>query len=453
MLDLHPIPEIDRDCPHCGTALTPRDWHIPGMRMLADLTCPDCDREYYGDLASGHGIFYPALLERDTGTVHADVDGWFADLLQETYRNRVDESVSFETTSEGQVSNPVLLNCLDVNYLHHVNKLLNAGRCEDGDRDLIVLVPESLRWMVPDGVAGVWTVDLPPTGSGTWNERLAGQIHEEVSRFDRCALSVAHPHPHPNVYDIAAFTGVDPFSISAWTDRLAEPTVTFVWRGATGGSSPRRLWASVPESPRWRQKLRGTINLAAHRLGSQRIAIREQRRNIVAAASELRSLIPSVDCAVAGVGTEGSFPDWFTDVRYEHPDRTAEVSLCERYAESHVVVGVHGSHMGLPSAHAGAVVEVMPESKRGNFIGDMVCRPADQRESLLRYRTVSASAPVMTIAREVASVLVHLPSRWLRMQHRRDDGGDALAELTQIRDEEVRIARQTDDTVASDWLR
>jgi hypothetical protein len=444
MLDLHPIPEIERDCPYCNIRLTPQDWHIPGMRMLADLVCPDCDREYYGDLAAGHGIFYPALLERDTGTVHADINGWFADLLEETYRKRVDEPLPLDTTYYGQVSNPVLLNCLDVNYLHHINKLLNSARYDGERHDLIVLVPEAIEWMVPeDQIASVWTVDLPATGSPTWNEHLADRIHTEVSQYNYCALSVVDPHPHPAVYDITAFTGVEPVPISERTDRLSDPTVTFIWRGATTDSSPRRLWASVPESPRWRQKLRGAVNLAAHRLGSQRLAISEQRRNIVATASELRSLIPSVDCRVAGVGIEGTFPDWLTDHRCEQPSRDAEISLCERYAESHVVVGIHGSHMGLPSAHAGAVVEVMPESKRGNYIGDMLCPVVDQRESLLRYRTISASAPVKTIAREVASVLVDFPSRWLRMQPRWRNVDATTTEVARIRDEEIRINRQT----------
>ena len=77
--------------------------------------------------------------------------------------------------------------------------------------------------------------------------------------------------------------------------------------------------------------------------------------------NEARRGIASLDFAVAGLGTPEGLPNKILDLRFS--EVTVERALCDRYAQSHVVVGVHGSHMLLPSAHAGAVIELMPEER------------------------------------------------------------------------------------------
>ena len=82
MIHLHPIPDVKHICPYCNVPLKLRDWLIPGMRNLGHLICPQCQIEFYGDLPSGHGLYYPMLLESDTGIVHDNYSiTWFADWL------------------------------------------------------------------------------------------------------------------------------------------------------------------------------------------------------------------------------------------------------------------------------------------------------------------------------------------------------------------------------------
>lgn len=230
MIDLHPVPETDHRCPFCEVALTARSWYMPGMRMLADLVCPECDRTYYGDLPSDHGVFYPGLIEQGTGTLHAPLETWFTDILVEAYDDRRSEEVGLEGGESESIEDPVLLNCLDINYAHCINKLLNAQRHLDRNngRSLVVTVPKLLEWMVPEGIDAVWTVDISLSDGGQWNDWLAKTIQDRIEEFDRCALSIAYPHPHPAEYDISRFTGVDPFPMDEWVERLSEPTVTFV---------------------------------------------------------------------------------------------------------------------------------------------------------------------------------------------------------------------------------
>ena len=59
-----PDPGSDFYCPHDNQQLQVIDWYIPGMRNLADLKCPLCGREYYGDLQAGQALYTPLLLEK-----------------------------------------------------------------------------------------------------------------------------------------------------------------------------------------------------------------------------------------------------------------------------------------------------------------------------------------------------------------------------------------------------
>jgi hypothetical protein len=123
---------------------------------------------------------------------------------------------------------------------------------------------------------------------------------------------------------------------------------------------------------------------------------------VSALAEALRRDWPTLDFAVAGLsgdGGDGAFPAWVRDLRRPSVDEDAERRWCARYAESHVVVGVHGSNMLLPSAHAGAVVELIGPERWGNFTQDILFRDSgDCRELLFRYRFLPDSTPPPALA-------------------------------------------------------
>jgi hypothetical protein len=385
------------------------------MRNLADLKCPQCGREFYGDLLAGQGLFSPLLLEKATGVVH-DKYGvpWFADWLRDSYANRVNSPIDFVVEDFRLLKQPVVLNCLDTVYGHCLLKLLNAQYYLDHhpDLDLVVLVPRFLRWMVPEGVAAIWTVGLPLKRGIEWNDWLAAEIKHRIEPLEVCWLSVAFSHPHPADYDIERFTRVRLFPIDQWSVRLERPTVTFVWRDD-------RVWG-VPSRPAGR--IRDCIARSAAR--EKPCALAERRRQfdkVLRLATVLREHLPHLDFAVAGLGHPHGFPSWIRDMRLAQLDEAAERRFCVRYAQSHVVIGTHGSNMLLPSAHAGAVVELMPPERWGNILQDLLFRDADCRETMLRYRIIPTSmnpdelaALVLSLLREYKHLMLGVGRRFSR---------------------------------------
>ena len=391
---LHPLPEAEHECPRCRVRLAVGGWHIPGMRNLADLRCPRCGGEFYGDLAAGQALYTPMLLEKATGVVH-DAHGveWFAGWLRDSYARRADAPVAFEVQERLPITrHVVLLNCLDTLYGHSLLKLLNAQYYLDRRRDvdLVVIVPSFLAWMVPDGVAQVWVVGLPLRRGAEWNEWLAREIRRRVEAFGSASLSHALSHPRPDEYNLERFTRVEPFPLDAWDARLGRPTVTFIWRDD-------RPWrASVTESLNTRRgKLRRLIPPLSRRPAGQ-------HRSVSALAETLRRIWPALSFAVAGLSVADhgqGLPAWVEDLRRPSADEADERRWCERYAASHIVVGVHGSNMLLPSGHAGGIVELIGPERWGNFTQDILFRDAgDCRETLFRYRFVPDVTPPHALA-------------------------------------------------------
>lgn len=378
------------------------------MRNLADLQCSGCGREFYGDLPVGHGLYYPMLIERGTGKVHDKYGvGWFANWLGGSYAHRTNTPIGFSVVERKAINKPLLLNCLDMLYGHCLLKLLNAQYYLDHkpEFDLVVLVPRFLRWLVPDGVAGIWTVELPLNRGIEWNDWLADDLLKRISALGECWLSVAFPHPHPEDYNIERFTGIRPFSIDEWDIRMKRPTITFIWR-------EDRLWDF--EKPKLMNCLQNRIGAIADK---HMAMVHRQRYRVIKLAEILRLEFPDLDFAVVGTGESGEFPAWITDLRHSQIDDSVERTWCDRYASSHVVMGVHGSNMLLPSALAGAVVELMPDERWGNILQDILLRPGDLRETIFRCRIVPVSTPIEHVASLVVSLLNHHFACIVYMRH------------------------------------
>ena len=367
---------------------------MPGMRTLADMRCTTCRSEFYGDLPAGHGWSYPKLLDKANGRVFGDRKAsWFANWLEASYVGRTNEPIKIDYQEFRQAEQWIVLNCLDTLYGHSLLKLINAQYYLDHHpgKGLLLIIPSFLRWMVPDGVAAVWTVDLSLSRGIEWNDWLAQEFSNHISKqYPESWLSLAHSHPHPDDYTIERFTRVKPYAVER-TLCTARPKITFIWR-------EDRLWSKFPLSKQ--------ILPTKFRKGWEHcLLLQMQNKKITALAQALLQRFPELDFAVAGLGLSTHFPSWIQDLRVDQIDTSIEKNWCQRYADSQIVIGVHGSNMLLPSAHAGAVVELVPEDRWGNVIQDLLIASSDARDSIYRYRLLPLSSQVKDAVRIVAFML------------------------------------------------
>ena len=394
---------------------------MPGMRVLACLNCTTCNGEFFGDLPTGHGLNYPALLDTKTGEARDGFGGgWFADWLKQSFRERRSNAVAFDIERLRPVARPLVLNCLDAVYGHALLKLLSAQHYLDqhGELDLIVIVPRWLRWLIPDGVAEIWQVDLPLRDGKVWSDWLAGRFAAELEKYEAVQLAIAKCHPHPDDISIERFSRVRPFDLDTWGSTCREPKVTFVWRDdRTWGESPNDSVAAGIA----RHLLDGT---ASHR----------QAQLVLDLAKRLRDRFPKLDFAVTGVADRGGLADWIPDLRQRQITMDTEVKWCQRFAASHLVIGAHGSNLLLPSAHAGAVIDLMPADRWGNVAQDILPNTSDVRDALVRVQFLPIETEPETVAAAAVALLEQMQLIRINFQRPWSDARAVAADPHAIED-------------------
>ncbi len=426
MISLAPQPCLHAPCPLCGGTLHVHGWRMPGMRTLADVTCSACGKPFYVDMPSGHGLCHPAFLEKDSGRVHDPYSGrWFADWLRDSYaRRHTSPARALRIERLKPVRRPLILDCLDACYGHCLSKLFNAQYHLEhhAGYDLIVFVPQYARWLVPDGVAEIWTVDTPLSRGTEWNDGLHEQIEARLSGMQEVWLSTALQVPASEDFNIEHFSRVESFSFQGWSTSVQTPVVTLIWRENLQRLLGNEAFFGL------KRVLAGRV---AKRLGLHRgPRIDLQREAYISLANWLRRKIPSVDLAVAGLGCHGRFPHWIHDMRVQAPADVPEVDWCRRYAQSHVVVGVHGSNMILPATHAGCVVNLMPFQCWRNMTQDIFMGEADARRAMLRCRSFPITTEPHVVASVVASMIRDLGRTLLYVDKPWSQHGPALTDGT-----------------------
>ncbi len=388
LIQVKPISQIPTlNCPHCGSNLEPIDILWQGIHICVKSKCNACKSEIIQDLEVGHAVHSPCQVDLLKGIVFGDEANkkWLGDPLIKSLENPQDQEVNIAVDVNREFQKVIILNCIDELYGHCVLKLLNAQRhLEDNpEYGLIVIVQKFLKWMVPDGVAEVWTVDIPLRKAQLYYSSLDKFICKESNRFEEIYLSEAHSHSRQ--FDITKFTQVPKHDFSK-----EEFKITFVWR-------EDRTWCNLV----WRRVLR-TLKM-------QYLDLLIQNWRVQKLFKSLQAKIPSASFAIAGLGTKTKFPSWIQDLRVDKFNQETEREMCHIYSESRLLVGVHGSNMLLPSGHAGMTIDLMPNGKEqrwSNFAQDILYQETDPRIASFRYRYVSFETSVTELANIAANMLV-----------------------------------------------
>jgi FkbM family methyltransferase len=311
-------------------------------------------------------MVYPATLDVDTGeTLQAGDAPWFAAPLRELFERPDGDPVTLEVRGRPRAP-AALLNCLDPVYGHSVLKLLNAQGLLQEDRELIVLVPESLEALVPGGADAVWLVQEPTRRFHRWLLDLEERVDRELAELDDCVLSPAAPHPHPSSYDLGTLlAAVEPA-------KVGNPSVVFSLRAD-------RLWGRDAADQRERVgRLWGEITAAFPEAGG------------VAVGTDAGGLPPGIEDAT------GATPSTEVERRWLALMRGADLAF-----------GVHGSNMLLPSGLARATLELLPATRYGNAFQATLLSTANPAAVLVRHRTMYGAHDLSDLdPRRVAEVAV-----------------------------------------------
>ncbi|MFZ4854983.1 MAG: hypothetical protein ACOYL3_01180 [Desulfuromonadaceae bacterium] len=379
MIRIKPSIEFEENCPRCEGGLVARKVLWQGIHVCVVSECSSCRAEIIADLKVGQALFTPYRVDLKKGLLFGD-DGqcyWFGtpllDSLQHPDNN---QGISLNVETYRRHSQVIILNCIDFLYGHSLLKLLNADfhLRKNPDLGLIVIAPRCLLWMVPEGVAEVWTINVPLSKSQNFYPRLDQLIQAECERFNEIYLSPAHSHPAG--FNITRFTGIERHDFSSERFRI-----TFIWREDRPWFV-RRIW----------------IRIGRRLSVVKSLLLAWQNFKVTMLFSALRTSFPAAEFTIAGLGTATAFPTWVDDRRVDVYDDEKEHQMCRVYSESRLVIGVHGSNMLLPSAHAGMTIDLTPDDRWPNMAQDMLYQETDSRMAAYRYRYLPLGVKLSTLA-------------------------------------------------------
>lgn len=81
------------------------------------------------------------------------------------------------------------------------------------------------------------------------------------------------------------------------------------------------------------------------------------------------------------------------DLRSEKLDYETEIRWCNAYATSHIVIGVHGSNMLIPTSLSAGFIEILPDHKIPHMGEDTVLKYSGRNALLLGRHVTQCISP------------------------------------------------------------
>jgi len=376
MIQIKPVIPRNITC-DCGGIYDFSELLWQGLHICEELKCNSCNKIRIDSLpVNQSGIeqysYFPnsgIVINQEGNKVP---DNWF-NLKLKAISNPVNKDIELDVEVFKKCDEVIILNTLDYIYGHSLLFLFNLQRIirKEKDKGIIVIVQPMLKWLIPkNDIAEIWTVELGFKEFNNYYPNLSIKINSELERFQKVWLSRGHLLPTNENINIEKFTGIKPYN---FLESPSKPLITFVWR-----EDPDRLW------------IRNIYLLKGFKkLGISMLLIPIQYLRILLFFKLLkRKLGTQFKYSVAGLGQSGRFPSFINDHRVSVFTEESEKQLCRIYAESALVIGIHGSGMLLPSAHSGMTISLMPSKRWGNFEEDILLTEKDARLALFQKRIV-----------------------------------------------------------------
>ncbi|MGY6522392.1 MAG: hypothetical protein ACXIUD_11715 [Mongoliitalea sp.] len=364
MISIKPNKVSPPRCLSCEDAsVTITKFIFQGLHVLQDCVCEHCGLEFYHTLPISHDFYFPVSFSKDKKLKSFDpkVKDWHADPLIQSLDKQLIDDVFIEVKSFVNKKEIILLNCLDSIFAHFLSRIFNAPSLIERypNMGLVILVPSKFEYLVPNGVAEIWAVNLSIKECNNYYKQVETFVWNQFERFDKVLLSKAlYLNPYKFV-DIEKICKTKSFDIHNF--HKIPPVITFSLR-------EDRFWHN--------SHIMGFLLLIGIKYRLMKwlkpIYIWRQNQLINRTVDKLNKEFESVSFFATGMGNRGGLQKKVTDLRTANTTSRDELRWLEVYSKSHVVIGVHGANMILATSLSGGFIDIVPRYKISNWNEDTI---------------------------------------------------------------------------------
>ena len=393
LIKIKPGINIQFDCIFCKSdSVELKEVVFQGIHILADCSCNNCEKEFYHTMPVGHDMLFPVSFDKEGSYSNFDKQAgeWLARPLLDSFFKFSRKHADIEKRVFFERKEVIILNCLDSCFGHVLSRLWNAKLLIDSnpDKGVIVVLPKSMEWLVPLGVAEIWSVGLSLDSLNYYIGNLDSFLKKEISRYEEVYLSPAFIHIDTSRVKLEAYTKIKEFNLAAYN--ASPPQITFVLRND-------RFWhANSFEVLLYNACIK--FKLISY---FRSYFVRRQNNFINKVARKIKDQLKEVRFFAVGIGNAGGLNHSIQDLRVEKITEITEITereWCEIYVQSHVVIGVHGSNMLIPTSLAAGFIELLPRHKIPHITEDLALyQPSRYSLFLGRHLDHFASAKLVSL--------------------------------------------------------
>ncbi|GJM27987.1 MAG: hypothetical protein DHS20C17_06220 [Cyclobacteriaceae bacterium] len=378
------------ECKHCNGGF--KQYSFVGAQILGNGSCEACGCTYYHNWPIAHGADYPVTYSNRGKWNYSIKARWLAEPMIRTIKNDGRINAKIKRTIRKPITNVFLLNCLDVCYGHVLWKLFNAGFYQHlaGSQGLVVLIPENCAWLVPDYAAEIWAVEIELPKINLQIQSITTFINKVSDQYQSIEVLPVLTHIDHQTIKLEQFIRQPPFQLNDFSRRPF--CITFIWR-------EDRFWL--------RSQLEQWLNLLSIKFSIElmrRWFRWRQVKTMTQVARLIQREIDEVTITIVGIGTSGKFPSFIRDLRQRDINPKVEAQWCEQYSNSHLVIGVHGSNMLIPTALAAGYIALLPKYKLPFITEDILMKHPSRFQTFLgRHLDLFSSS--QSIASHATSML------------------------------------------------
>ena len=354
LIEIKPFAFVDLSCFHCGIIDTQGcSLLFQGIHTLAVLSCEICRKSSYHTLPVGHDLLFPISFDETGKKVKGDYQAmeWLVKpLINSMFKNaRVEITIEREVIIE-EKREAIILNCIDNCFGHTFSKLWNASVLTKKypEKSVIVFLPKVMRWLVPEGVSEIWSFDSYFSNLEKYIVNLDSEVKQNLlPRFEKVWMSKAYTHLDLSKVDLQAMLKTDRFDLNTFS--TSPPQITFILR-------EDRCWHRYAFEF-FLFKVFVKLKL------SKKIFVLRQNYLVNKTIRLVKRELKEAKFSAVGLGKTGNLLSSINDQRKIKLTFLEEKDWCLLYSRSHIVVGIHGSNMLIPTALSAGFVEILPRHK------------------------------------------------------------------------------------------